>query len=122
MDPGFFEAHYNLGLVALQRKQTGEALEAYETALAISPDSANARYNFAYALQRGNYLLDAANEFEKLIARNPRETRAHLSLANLYAQMPGNRSRARAHYQKVLELEPNHAQATAIRYWLRDNP
>lgn len=121
-DPSFFEAHYNLGLVALERNSLGEALAAYETALAISPDSANARYNFAFALQRANYLPDAINEFEKVLARNPRETRAHLSLANIYSQQPGNRSTARAHYLKVLELEPNHSQAAAIKYWLRDNP
>ncbi|MBA4146657.1 MAG: tetratricopeptide repeat protein [Verrucomicrobia bacterium] len=121
VDPTFFEAQYNLGLVALERGSVGEALAAYESALAISPDSANARYNFAFALQKGNYLVDAANEFEKLLARNPRETRAHLSLANIYVQQ-GNRDLGRKHYQKVLEIEPNHSQATAIRYWLRDNP
>ncbi|MFN7137767.1 MAG: tetratricopeptide repeat protein [Limisphaerales bacterium] len=122
LDPAFFEAHYNLGLVALDRNSVNEALVAYENALAISPDAANARYNFAFALQRGNYMVDAANEFEKLLARHPRETRAHLSLANLYAQQLANREKARMHYQKVLELEPQHPQAMSIRYWIRDNP
>lgn len=121
-DPSFFESHYNLGLLALERSSLGEALAAYETALAILPDSANARYNLAFALQKANYPADAATEFEKLAVRNPREVRAHLSLGNLYSQQLGRPDRAKAHYQKVLDLEPQHPQATAIRYWLRNNP
>jgi tetratricopeptide (TPR) repeat protein len=121
LDPAFFEAQYNLGLAAYELGELELSLSAYETALAIQPESADARYNFALALQRANYPRDAAAELEKLLAERPDETRAHLTLANLYARQLGQPALARAHYLKVLALEPQHAQANAIRYWLSGN-
>ena len=121
-DPGWFQAHFNHAVTALEAGQTSEALAAGETALALEPDSAGARYNFALALKRGNYFVDAAVELERLLAKNPGEARAHLTLANLYAEQLRQPDKARAHYLKVLELEPRHPQAGAINFWLRANP
>ena len=73
-------------------------------------------------LRRANHPQDAADELEKLLAVAPEEVRAHFSLANLYAQQLFQMAPAREHYRKVLELEPNHPQSTAIRYWLAANP
>lgn len=122
VDPAYFEAYYNLGLTAYEARSYRSALGAWETALALQPDSTNARYNFALALKAGNYPVDAAQELEKIVAGNPREARAHLVLGNLYAEQLGNPSRARTHYLKVLEVDPRNAQATAIRYWLVAHP
>jgi tetratricopeptide (TPR) repeat protein len=121
-DPAYFAAHYNLGLAAHQGDNVPLALEAYETALAIQPTSLDARYNFALALRKGNYFEEAANEFEKLLVTYPAEARAHLSLANLFAQQLERKDRAREHYLQVLKLDPRHPQATEIRYWLAGNP
>lgn len=122
LDPSFFEAHYNLGLAAYDSKDTAKSLSAYEAALSINPTSVNARYNFALALEQGGYFEDAALELAKLLEQNPDEARAHLSLASLYAEKLGQPALARPHYRKVLELEPQHPQAPAIRYWLAANP
>jgi hypothetical protein len=48
--------------------------------------------------------------------------RAHFALANLYSQQLGQPGKARAHYLRLLELDPQHPQATAVRYWLEANP
>jgi tetratricopeptide (TPR) repeat protein len=121
LDPAFFEADYNLGLVATEARNWPTALAAYEEALAIKPDSANARYNFALVLRQANYVADAANELERLVANHPKEARAHLALANLYAQQLHQPAKARAHYEKVLDLDPALPQAAAIRDWLDAN-
>jgi tetratricopeptide (TPR) repeat protein len=99
-------------------------LGAYETALVIRPESLEARYNFALLLKQANYLADAANEFEKLVARYPNEGRGHLALGNIYAYSDQFRdsSKARQHYAKVLETDPYNSQASAIRSWLTDHP
>jgi tetratricopeptide (TPR) repeat protein len=120
-DPSLFEAHYNLGVAAFEAGDLPLALDAYEHALALNPISVKARFNFAVALQKGNYPRDAANELEKLLTDNPAEARAHFTAANLYAQQLGEPKTARAHYVQVLELEPQHPQATAIRFWLEGN-
>jgi Flp pilus assembly protein TadD len=121
LDPAFFEADYNLGLVATKARNWPAALAAYEQALAIEPDSPNARYNFALVLGQANYLADAVNELERLLAGYPNETRAHLALANLYAQKLHQPAKARLHYEKVLDLDPGLPQATEIRNWLDAN-
>src|SRR5205814_1933254 len=118
LDPVYFEAYYNLGLAATGAGNLESALRAYETGLAIRPESLDARYNFALALKQANYFVDAAHELEKLLAAYPNETRAHLTLGNLYAQQLHQEAKAREHYQKVLEGDPANTQAAAVRYWL----
>jgi len=121
-DPSFFDAHYNLGVAAYESGDLPQCLSGYEDALAVNPLSIKARFNFAVALQKADYPADAANELEKLLATNPEEARAHFTLANLYAQQLGQPAKGRAHYLRLLELEPQHPQGTAIRYWLEANP
>jgi tetratricopeptide (TPR) repeat protein len=121
-DPGFFDAHYNLGLAASESGNLPAALAAYENALAVQPQSLDARYNFALVLRQANYLVDAVNELERVLASYPNETRAHLVLGNLYAQQFHQPARARQHYLRVLEVEPHNPQAATIRYWLAANP
>jgi len=121
-DPSYFEAHYNLGLVTFELRSFRQSLAAWEFALALKPESADARYNFALTLKAANYLVDAANELKRTLAANPNETRAHLVLGNLFAAEFDNPAQARAHYLKVLEQDPRNPQATAIRYWLVAHP
>ncbi len=121
-DGAFFEAYHNLGIVAAQMGDLLKSTAAYETALALEPDSASARFNFALALQRGGYLRDAAAELEKLLAKTPDDAGAHFVVANLCSQNFKQPTKARLHYLRVLELRPQHPQATAIRFWLRENP
>jgi len=121
-DPGYFDAYYNLGLVALDSGDARLSLWAYELALSIQPDSADARYNLALALKAGGYVLDAAHQLDRLLKENANDSRAHLSLGNLYAQQLKQPGRARDHYVRVLELNPRHPEAATIRYWLAANP
>jgi tetratricopeptide (TPR) repeat protein len=121
-DPAFFDAYYNLGLAASEAGDTELALTSYETALALRPDSLDARYNFALVLKQSKFMLDAANELEKLLSTYPNDSRAHLALGNLYAQDLQQPARARPHYLKVLETDPRNPQAPAIQYWLTRNP
>ena len=127
-DPSFFEAQSNLGLAAFDLGDMPQSLLAYETALSINPGSFNARFNFALALKKANYIQDAALELERLVAASPQDespahlAMAHVTVANLYAEQFHQIASARAHYSKVLQLDPQNPQATAIRYWLRDNP
>ena len=37
LDPGYFDAYYNLGVVSVQAGNLPQALAAYETAVAIQP-------------------------------------------------------------------------------------
>lgn len=121
-DPSYFEAQYNLSLLAYRLGDSRKALSVSETALAIKPDSIDARYHFALALKQANYVRDAASELEHVLEAKPNETRAHLMLGNIYAQQLNEPQKARTHYRKVLELDPRNSQSSAIRFWLVANP
>ena len=122
LDPGWFEAQYNCGVVAYRLRQYNQSLAAYEMALAILPDSVDARYNFALALEEAGFVTDAVNELEKIVAANPNEVRAHLALGNLYAQQLHDPALARRHYLKVLAVNPANPRAADIQFWLSSNP
>jgi tetratricopeptide (TPR) repeat protein len=122
LDPSWFEAQFNFGVLAYRLHHDRLALAADQMALAVRPDSTDARYNFALALTAAGYPIDAAHELEKILAADPDEARAQLALGNLYAQQLNEPARARAHYLKVLALDPNNPQAAAIRFWLSANP
>ena len=121
IDPAWFEAQYNTGVLAHRLRNYPLALPSYENALAIQPGSADARYNFSLALKAAGYPVDAAEELKKILAADSSEVRAHLALANLCAQSLHDTAQARQHYLKVLELEPKNPQASDIRFWLSGN-
>jgi len=120
-DPTYYEANEALGLAALDGRDYETALESLNRALALRGDSAEARYAFAWTLQKRGYYEDAAKELEKLLAAHPEEVRGHLLLGNLYAEKFRQPKLARAQYAKALELDPQNAQAAAIRAWLGEN-
>jgi Flp pilus assembly protein TadD len=122
LDPSYFEAHYWLGFATFEARSFKTAAAAWETAIAIRPDSNDARYNFALTLKAAGHAREAADELEKLLSLHPDEARGHLILGNLYAEQLGEKPRARRHYQQVLQLDPRNPQAQAIRYWLVANP
>jgi Tfp pilus assembly protein PilF len=121
-DPAYFDGYYNLGLAAYDLGRWKQSLASYEVALALKPESIDTRYNFALALKQAGHPLDAVEELKQILKGSPSETRAHLSLANLYAQQLHQTRLARQHYLKVLELEPSHPKGAEIRYWLAANP
>ncbi|HTV42227.1 MAG TPA: tetratricopeptide repeat protein [Candidatus Sulfotelmatobacter sp.] len=122
MDPAWFEAQYNCGVMAYRLGDYQSSLGAYETALAIEPGSADARYNFALALKAADYVTDAVNELRKILASNPNDARAHLELGNIYSQKLRDVPRARKEYLKVLQLDPGNPEASNIEFWLSANP
>jgi tetratricopeptide (TPR) repeat protein len=120
-DPSWFEAQYNAGVITHRLHKYSVALPRYEMALAIQPNSVDARYNFALALRMAGFAPDAADELRKILAANPDDVHAHLALANLCAQALHDAPQARQHYLRVLALQPNHPQAADIRFWLSAN-
>jgi tetratricopeptide (TPR) repeat protein len=122
LDPAWFEAQYNHGVMAYRLRNYTQSLAAYEMALAIQPNSVDARYNFALALKAAGHVTDAVNELNKILESNPNEARVHLALGNIYAQQMFDPADARPHYMKVLQLDPRNPQSPDIQFWLSSNP
>lgn len=120
-DPSNFDAQFALGYAAFQLRSYKLSTWAWEYALAIHPDSADARYNFALALRAMNCVPDAARELEKVLRSDDTMTKAHLTLGSIYADQLKDPARARLHYRRVLDLEPSHPRGAEIRQWLMNN-
>lgn len=121
-DPSMFEAHYNLAVTAHDSGRRAEAVSAYEAALTLQPGNTRARLNYGIALEESGRPREAAAEFVKVVGSEPTNVQAHFNLGNLYERKLGDPIRAKTHYRRVLELDPQHSQATAIRFWLEGNP
>jgi tetratricopeptide (TPR) repeat protein len=121
-DPTFYQASFELGLASIEDRDYPAALEALHRALALQEDSAEARYAFAWTLQKRGYVEDAVHELDKLLARHPEDVRAHLLLGNLYAEKLRQPKLAREQFTQALELDPANAQAANIRAWLQQKP
>ncbi|MCC7373591.1 MAG: tetratricopeptide repeat protein [Verrucomicrobiales bacterium] len=122
LDPASADAHQFLSAIQLQKGEVSRALTSAELALALRPESAPARLNFALALEQGDFPVDAVAEAERIVEKNPADAQARLLLGNLYAQRLGDTDRARKHYAKLIELEPEHPQSIPIRRWLAAHP
>jgi tetratricopeptide (TPR) repeat protein len=121
-DSTYFDAGLAQGLTAVDAVDYDTALDSLYRALALRENSADARYAFAWVLQKRGFYVDAANELEKLLSAHPKEARGHLLLGNLDAEKLGKIKQARQHYAKVLELDPGNSQAAAIRAWILKTP
>ena len=127
-DPSCFDAHMALAASAMDAGELPVALRGYESAVALKPDSFHARYGLGLALKKANYIRDAAEQLETVLSNassnQPPSQLAitHLALGNLYADQFHQPGAARAHYLKVLELDPANPQSTSIRFWLQNNP
>ncbi|MDX1953459.1 MAG: tetratricopeptide repeat protein [Verrucomicrobiota bacterium] len=117
-DGSYFEAQYNLGLAALASNELPLALQALEKAATLNPKSPEAQFHLALALRQAGYPVDAAQQLEALLTSDPKNVQAHLTLGNIQAQELQSRAKAREHFTRVLELEPQHPQAPTIRSWL----
>jgi len=121
-DPACFSARYNLALAAEESGNWAVALSGCEYALAIIPDSVDARFRFARVLSKSGFSLDAVDQLNAILQSHPTDAHVHFWLAKVYDEELHQSQLAREHYQKVLQLQPAHKEAANIRYWLERNP
>lgn len=121
-DPTCYPARLLLGMAAVDARDYPAALRALDGALQLQGDSADARYAFAWTLQKEGYYDDAIQQLEKLLTFHPNLASAHLLLGNLYADHFGDDKLARSQYQEALALDPHTPQADSLRHWLAEHP
>jgi len=89
---------------------TGELANSipwYEKAIALAPDDANLRLDFARSLSSGDMFGDAELQFQKAIELAPENPEAHYYLAELYLGMSPQRTvDAIDAFERTIELAP----------------
>jgi tetratricopeptide (TPR) repeat protein len=70
LNPADASAHYNLGLIHLQRKELDEARERFMRAVEIDPDEVDAHFQLGRIARMQNDLAGAISRFEQVVSRD----------------------------------------------------
>ncbi len=74
LNPADASAHYNLGLIHLQRKETDEARVRFERAVEIDADEVDAHYQLGRLAREQNRLSESIKHFGEVVARAPQHS------------------------------------------------
>lgn len=70
LNPADASAHYNLGLIHLQRKEVNEARERFKRAVEIDGDETDAHYQLGRIARAQDRYADAIKHFEQVVVRD----------------------------------------------------
>ena len=87
LDPGYADAHTNLGRLLHEAGQVPAAEAHYRRALAARPDDVTAAFNLAVAFEDEGRTEEAVSAYQRVLAEDPRFADAHYNLARLYEHL-----------------------------------
>jgi tetratricopeptide (TPR) repeat protein len=99
-------AQFNSGEIYQRLKRQDDAMAAYQAALRVNPNAADANYNLGFIhAERGQHER-ALELYKKAAQHDPKSTGAAYNAA-LMAERLGRRDEARAYYKAALAIDPN---------------
>jgi len=117
VDPGMFEANYNLGHMLFDRGQVDAAVTHWERALRADASFAPVHANLAQAYTRAGDRARAIEHWTWASRLDPDAVRYRARLADLLFAA-GDAERARAEYEAVLDASPDHLPALRNLAWI----
>ena|GEM_PF-6462809 len=87
----------------------------YEKCLALDARQQTARLNLGVAYLKRNDLARSLTHFEALLKINPDHVEAHLYAGEVKLRYLDKPAEAILHWNRVLELAPNHREAKNLR-------
>jgi tetratricopeptide (TPR) repeat protein len=109
-NPHAWMAHYNLGVLLVNRGRFDEVMAHFSEALRLQPDDADAHYNLGVALEKQGRLEEAMAHFSEVVRLRPDYADAHYSMAVILARQ-SKFNEAISHYSQALRVNPNYAEA-----------
>jgi hypothetical protein len=110
IDPGFANAHSNLGSVLKDMGQFDAAAASYRKALELKPDNAEVCCNLGIALKELGRHAEAADSYRKALEIKPGLVEAHNNLGMVLLDL-GQFDEALACFRRAVELNPDNAGA-----------
>jgi tetratricopeptide (TPR) repeat protein len=99
-----------LGRVHARLGDVGDAVKAFESAIAAQPDAVEARYELGNLLEKDGKFADAAEQFRKVIQLKPETVASRGHLAQCLKGL-GRTDEAVTIYQELVRLRPDLAAA-----------
>ncbi len=110
LNPRYFRAHNNLGLLLADRGDLSGAVAHFRRATELRSDFAEAHHNLGVALERAGDLAAAIASEERAIAAAPEFAEAHAMLGKLLAR-GGDLDAAVAAYRRAIAIDDGFAEA-----------
>lgn len=107
-------AHRGLGQVAAMKGDMLKALEHFEAAVTLEPESPVGRYLYGYALQLNGRNEEAVEQLEACLEAQSNYYQAHKSLGMAYAGI-GDTDKAVDHLKAYLEAAPDAPDAAEVQ-------
>jgi len=115
MNPGKADGWIALGNALMDTQQFGEAMDAYQKALAIDPKNVDVRVDMGTCMRGTGKFEAAVAEFRKAIKIAPSHVNAHRNLGVVLAFDLKDREGAIKEFKTFLELAPNAPDAAQIK-------
>ena len=112
------DAHLNLGVAYLSRKEYRKAMPHLQEAIRLVPDFTAAYNNLGRAYEGLGQYDKARFYYEKATESNPRYADAYLNLGKLYYRS-GERKKAKNNFIQVIRLAPASEKAMEAQSYLR---
>ncbi|MEM6579628.1 MAG: XrtA/PEP-CTERM system TPR-repeat protein PrsT [Pseudomonadota bacterium] len=118
--PGHPDVYNQEGWLALRKNEYERAIEAYQTAIQISPRSSSVLM-LADSQTRSGDLQQGISTLEEWVTQYPQDLVVIATLANIYGSQ-GEVQKSRDALEKVVALDPNNALAlNALAWSLKDD-
>lgn len=92
------------------KKDYGDAVPAWQKAIAMDPSDARAHNNFGIALAGSGKVKEAIAEYEKSLNLNANSSQTENNLGSAFA-LQGNLPEAQMHFENALRINPDNASA-----------
>ena len=110
LEPGFAEAHANLGIAEMTLGNLADAEDHFIRALRVHPDDVNTHYNLGITLSRRGRIDDAIVQYREALRLQPSFAAAENGLG-FALQSQGKLDEALGHYNAAIQLDPTLADA-----------
>lgn len=114
------EAAISLGNIFYDNGDAAQSILYYQRALAINPDLPGVRTDLGTMYWRNDDISLAEQAFRDAIARDPSFGHAYVNLGLLLHRAKDNVKEARAVWQKLLTVNPDHDVATKAKELLQE--
>lgn len=105
IDPDFYPALNNMGVISLRRKQPAQAEAFFLKSLAVNPDDGEAYINLGHVLYEQARYQPAIERLEEGLKRSPESSVGHFFLGSVYLKL-GDLERAEKDLKTACALDP----------------
>lgn len=110
LDPDFWEAHFQCGMVAMHQENYEAARDYFLDAVEANPDAVEAKVNLAVAYRQLEQPEKAVELYEQLLTLNPANPVYLFNLGRTYSSM-GDYINAKASYEQCLAQDADNTAA-----------